>query len=187
MMPSAFGQCLGMQKDRRGRLKGPRALVIAGGQAAVLDWPLTPRVSLREPVVDALWIQPGYRPPAWGKNPPSVAPEIAGLLPKSEDLKGPRNEKKVGVTVKSSPNTNIVPGATHPTQNVGAEKSDPFGDLVAGALVDAIVPGASVIMDIANAAGEATTSSAPNHSPLIPGIPETGDAEPQEPEPEVGE
>ena len=147
MMPATFGQALGMQKDRRGRLQGPRAIIIAGGQAAVLDWPLTPRISLREPVVDARWIKPGYRPPEWGKDPPAVAPEIAGSLPKSEDPKGPKKEKEAADKVKPSQNTKMVPAATKLTQNVVAEQGDPdpFGDLVSGALADAILPGASVI------------------------------------------
>lgn len=186
MMPATFGQALGMQKDRRGRLQGPRAIIIAGGQAAVLDWPLTPRISLREPVVDARWIKPGYRPPEWGKDPPAVAPEIAGSLPKSEDPKGPKKEKEAADKVKPSQNTKMVPAATKLTQNVVAEQGDPdpFGDLVSGALADAILPGASVIIDIANTAGDATTLPGPGAAPPVPGI-----LEPESPvsEPEPGD
>ncbi|MDA8192337.1 MAG: hypothetical protein M0Z68_12925, partial [Gammaproteobacteria bacterium] len=174
LMPSAFGQEFGMQKDRRGRLQGPRALVIAGGQAAVLDWPLTPRTVLRDPVIDARWIQPGYKAPAWGKDPPAVAPEIAGSLPqKSEDPKGPKREKGEDGKTKPSPNMVPTPGANKPAQNVGAGKPepDPFGDLVAGVLADTLVPGASIVMDAANIAGD-TTLTASSASSLLPGITE---------------
>ncbi|MHB1608964.1 MAG: type IV secretory system conjugative DNA transfer family protein [Acidiferrobacter thiooxydans] len=189
LMPSAFGQELGMQKDRRGRLQGPRALVIAGGQAAVLDWPLTPRTVLRDPVIDARWIQPGYKAPAWGKDPPAVAPEIAGSLPqKSEDPKGPKREKDGDGKAKPSPNMMPTSEANKPAQNVGTKKPDPdpFGDLVGGILADTLLPGASVIMDAANTAGDATTAPAPGDTlPPTPGIsePEGDEAGHQEPEP----
>jgi hypothetical protein len=171
LMPATFGQELGMQKDRRGRLQGPRALLLAAGEAALLDWPLVPRTSLRKPVIDARWIKPGYRAPAWGRDPPAVAPEIVGSLPKkSENPKGPKKEKEADVKAKPSPN--MVPETTKPAQNVGAEKPnpDPFGDLVGGVLADAILPGASVIIDIANTAGDATTPTAPGAAPPVPGL-----------------
>ncbi|MHB1609707.1 MAG: type IV secretion system DNA-binding domain-containing protein [Acidiferrobacter thiooxydans] len=96
LMPATFGQELGMQTDSQGRLLGPRALLIGGNQAAILDWPLTPRTSLREPVVDARWIQPGYKPPAWGKTPPVVA---VPLLPKSGEIADPEKPKKEKETI----------------------------------------------------------------------------------------
>lgn len=194
LMPSAFGQEFGMQKDRRGRLQGPRALMIAGGQAAVLDWPLTPRTVLRDPVIDARWIQPGYNAPAWGRDPPMVAPEIAGSLPKSkEEPKGPEKEEEKMPVEKVKPNMVPMPGANKPAQNGGAKKGgpDPFSDLVCGILADTIAPGSSLIIDIANAAGDATTPTAPGAAPPVPGMPEAepGHAEPQdqEPEPEPGD
>ena len=176
-----------MQKDRHGRLQGPRALVIAGGQAAVLDWPLTPRTTLRDPVIDARWIQPGYKAPAWGKDPPAVAPEIAGSLPKSkEDPRGTEKEKKPVEKVKPSPNMVPMPGIT-PPRNVGAEKPDPdpFGDLVSGVLADAFLPGASVIIDIANTVGDAAAPTATGTTPPTPGIQEPD--EPEHSEPEAGD
>jgi hypothetical protein len=67
-----------------------------------------------------------------------------------------------------------TPGANKPTQNVGAEKpeADPFGDIVAGVLADTLVPGASIAMDAANIAGDATTLTGPDAPSLVPGITE---------------
>ena len=60
-------------------------------------------------------------------------------------------------------------------------ESDPFGDIVSSVLADVIVPGASVIIDVASVAGDAT-QEIHGAAPQIPGIPEPGEAEPEEPE-----
>jgi hypothetical protein len=186
LMPSSFGQELGMQKDRRRRLKGPRALLLAAGEAALLDWPLVPRTGLRKAIIDARWIEPGYQAPPWGRDPPALAPEIASGGPKTggdTDAKKPKGQQ----TVEPKSRAPQAAPRRMPTPKPQATKDepDPFGDLVAGALADAILPGASVIIDVASAMGDAT-QPIPGAVSRAPGMPES-EAELDEPEIEPGD
>ncbi len=182
LMPSSFGQELGMQKDRRGRLKGPRALVLAAGEAALLGWPLVPRTSLREPVADARWIRPGYQAPPWGRDPPLVAPEIAGVPPKTGGGADAKKIKKEQ-TVELKGRVPQTPSQRAPkAQATKDAETDPFGDLVGGILADVLLSDASVVVDIANTAGDTTAPTAPGAAPPVPGIPEPESPE-SEPEP----
>lgn len=146
-MPSSFGQELGMQKDRRGSLLGTRALVLAGGEAAVLRWPLTSRIKLREPIVDARWLAPGYKPPAWGRDPPAVAPEIAGSLPKSgEQTDKPKKPAQEQTTTVTTVATDLADLPTLPGQQ-GPQEALPTDRVTEGVLehlLDAAAPGAAL-------------------------------------------
>lgn len=153
LMPAAFGQEFGMQKDVRGRLKGPRALMVVGGQAGVLDWPLTPRVSLREPIVDARWIQPGYKAPAWGRDPPVFAPELKASLPQTGERttrKKPTQEQAPVVTVtptKDPADLPVLPGLGHAAHNEPEPQESPAERVAQGVLehvLDAAAPGAAL-------------------------------------------
>ena len=147
LMPSSFGQELGMQKDRRGSLLGTRALVLAGGEAAVLRWPLTSRIKLREPIVDARWLAPGYKPPAWGRDPPAVAPEIAGSLPKSgEQTDKPKKPAQEQTTTVTTVATDLADLPTLPGQQ-GPQEALPTDRVTEGVLehlLDAAAPGAAL-------------------------------------------
>ena len=164
LLPASFGQELGMQKDRRGHLKGPRALMLAGGQAALIDWPLTPRIALREPVVDARWIQPGYHPPAWGQDPPVVAPQLAGSLSKTGKQKQAHKKKPVQeqqtatVTVtKQDPDLPpLLPGQQPEPQET------PVDRLAGGVLehvLDAAAPGAALAARILGLVSDTATAT----------------------------
>lgn len=168
LMPAAFGQELGMQTDSRGRLKGPRALVMAGRSAAILDWPLTPRVSLREPVVDARWIRPGYQAPAWGRDPPAVAPEIAGSLPKSgEQTNKPKKVQEqattITVTPAQDPDLPVLPGQQEP------QESSPTDRAAQGVLehvLDMAAPGAALAAKILGLVADTAASATPTGQPV---------------------
>ncbi|MHB1609632.1 MAG: type IV secretion system DNA-binding domain-containing protein [Acidiferrobacter thiooxydans] len=171
LMPSGFGQEMGMQKDRRGNLLGTRALVLAGGEAAVLRWPLTPRTTLREPVVDARWIAPGYKPPAWGRDPPVVAPQIAGSLAKAGEQKTdkPKKAQEQTTTVTTVNTTQgladlpILPGQQEPQE----EQESPTDRLAGGVLehlLDAAAPGAALAARILGLVAD-TASATPAGQP----------------------
>ncbi len=67
-------------------------------------------------------------------------------------------------------------------------ESDPFADIVGGVFADALVPGASIALDIINTIGE-VTPGAPGAAPATPRMPEV-EPEPDEPgptEPEAGD
>ena len=147
LMPSTFGQELGMQKDRRGRLQGPRALLLAGGEAALLSWPLVPRTSLREPVVDARWLAPGYKPPAWGRDPPVVARQIAGSLAKTGEQKTDKPKKVqeqaptvTTVTTTQDPDLPTLPGQ----QEAQESPTERVTEAAMEHVLDAAMPGASL-------------------------------------------
>lgn len=172
LMPSSFGQELGMQTDSRGRLLGPRALMLGAGRAAILDWPLTPRTTLREPVVDARWIQPGYQVPAWGKTPPDVAaPPTAAERPDDKDKAKRRSPAPAPLTPAP------IQGADLPDCPVTpiAQQESPSNDLATEAAahaVDAVVPGASLAARIlglaAQASGQVPPTAPQQSAPMIP-------------------
>ncbi len=171
LMPASFGQELGMQTDSRGRLLGPRALLFGGGQAAVLDWPLTPRTTLREPVVDARWIQPGYKPPAWGKTPPDVAapPSAAAVSPDQPDPKKKKEQaQSVAVMVPAAAQDPDLPGA--PVAKPEQQPAD-IGDHLAGELVehalDMALPGASLAAKILGLTSQATPTTPQQQQPGV--------------------
>ena len=164
LMPSAFEQELGMQTDARGRLQGPRALMIGGGQAAILDWPLTPRTSLREPIVDARWIQPGYKPPAWGKTPPAVAAPPSAASPNQPDPKKKKEQaQSVTVTVPTPTQDPDLPGAPVPKSEQQPDIGDHLVEEVAGQVLDLALPGASLAARILRLAtqGQGAAQAAP--------------------------
>ncbi len=186
LLPSMFGQELGMQKDRRGNLLGTMALMLAGGEAAVLRWPLTPRINLREPIVDARWIAPGYKPPAWGKNPPTVAPQLAGALPKTgeqtADEKKPEQETTTTTTVMAQdPDLPTIPGQQ-------AEQETPGEHLAGGMLehvLDVALPGAGLAAKILGLVGDASPSpAAVPTQPIMTVTERQGQQEEKEPEDE---
>ncbi|MHB1752195.1 MAG: type IV secretory system conjugative DNA transfer family protein [Acidiferrobacter sp.] len=120
-----------------------------------------------------------------------------GAKPKAEDTqkKASQDREQVPDRSKSTttkkpqqmqPSTSQAQAQVAPRKEKGGE-SDPFGDLVGGALADAILPGASVIIDIANTAGDATTLPGPGGAPPAPGIPNQPDEPEQSSEPEAGD
>ena len=67
LLPASFGQ------ELRVLPTGPRALLMSGGEAALLDWRFPELQKSRPPYVAARWTQPSYQRPVWGKTPPDVA------------------------------------------------------------------------------------------------------------------
>ena len=188
LMPSSFGQEMGMQKDRRGRLKGPRALLLAAGEAALLDWPLVPRGGLREPVVDARWIQPGYQAPPWGRDPPALAPQIAGSLPKTGEQtdkpKKPAQEQTTTTVVAPAqdPDLPILPGQQEPQESSPTER---VTEAAMEHVLDAAMPGASLaarILGLVADAAPPTPTGQPVQTVTI--IKQQGQETEQEPEDE---
>ena len=157
LMPASFGQELGMQSDSHGRLKGPRALVFGGGQAAVLDWPLTPRTTLREPVVDARWIQPGYKPPAWGKTPPNVAAPPSAPDHPDDDKGKPRGPAPTPPTPAPIPSGDLPDFPAAPA--VQESPSDHLASELVEHALNMALPGASLAAKILGLTSQATPTT----------------------------
>ncbi len=171
LMPSSFGQELGMQKDRRGRLKGPRALVMAAGAAAVLDWPLVPRGGLREPIVDARWIKPGYQAPPWGRDPPLVAPQLAGSLPKTGEQtdkpKRPEREEQTTTVITTvttqDPDLPTLPGQQEPQES---SPTDGVTEAAVEHVIDVAMPGAALAARILGLVADAAPATPTTGQPV---------------------
>ena len=76
LLPASFGQELRVLPG------GPRALLMSGGEAALLDWPFPALQKHRPAYVAARWTRPGYARPVWGKAPPDVAAPPSAAAPK---------------------------------------------------------------------------------------------------------
>jgi hypothetical protein len=158
LLPASFGQ------ELRVLPTGPRALLMSGGEAALLDWKFPPLQTHRPAYVAARWTQPGYARPVWGKAPPDVAaPPSASEPPDVKDKK--QREQPQSVTV-----TNPVPLATSgdlpdfPAAPSVPESPSPGDDLVkeaAGHSLDAVVPDASLAARILEMAAQASGQGRP--------------------------
>lgn len=172
LMPASLGQELGMQINRRGRLNGPRALMLGGGQAAILDWPLAPRTTLREPVVDARWIQPEYKAPAWGKTPPDVAASAtAAERPDDKDKAKRRSSAPAPLTPAPIEGADLPDFPATPVAQQESSSNDVATEAAAHAM-DAVVPGASLAARIlglvAQASGQVPPTAPQQSAQMIP-------------------
>ena len=172
LLPASFGQ------ELRVLPKGPRALLISGGEAALLDWTFPVLQKLCEAYVQARWTQPGYARPVWGKAPPDVAapPSAPDRPDNDKGKKPPRGPAPAPLTPTPTP-TPIPSGdlPDFPAAPSVAESPSPGDDLVkeaAGHALDAVVPGASLAARIlemaAQASGQAPPAGPQQPSPLIP-------------------
>ena len=165
LLPASFGQ------ELRVLPTGPRALLMSGGEAALLDWPFPELQKSRPPYVAARWTQPGYQRPVWGKTPPDVAaPPSASTRPEDkEKVKRAAAPAPAPLTPAPIPSGDLPDFPSTPT----AEES-PSNDLAKEAIghaLDAVVPGASLAARIlemaAQAAGQAPPAAAQQFAPLI--------------------
>lgn len=158
LLPASFGQ------ELRVLPTGPRALLMSGGEAALLDWPFPALQKHRPAYVAARWTQPGYARPVWGKAPPDVAaPPVTTRGERPEDNKSKsKKPEAVAVTVTIPPQVQASDLPDFPITGAVPEKS-PAGALAEKAvdhLLDAAVPGAALAARILELAGM-TVSQAP--------------------------
>ena len=170
LLPASFGQ------ELRVLPTGPRALLMSGGEAALLDWPFPALQKHRPAYVAARWTQPGYQRPVWGKAPPDVAaPPSASARPEDKEKAKRREQAPAPLTPAPVQGADLPDFPTTP----GAPQESP-GDHVAREAathgiehaLDAVAPGAGLVARILSLAGQATqaapaTSAQP--APLIPG------------------
>ncbi len=165
LLPASFGQ------ELRVLPTGPRALLMSGGEAALLDWPFPELQKSRPPYVAARWTQPGYQRPVWGKTPPDVAaPPSAPDHP--DDDKGkrpPRGPAPTPLTPAPSPDLPSFPAAPAAQESPGADVAQEAAEHV----LNAVVPGAGLVARILSLAGQAAQQAAPappatRAAPLMP-------------------
>lgn len=167
--------------------KGVKALIISRGKdiASLLRWPYYTAPEKRDERIDASWLLPGYKRPVWGADPLPVADvpdtdaeRLAPLQNPTPDIppETPQEPPKT-LAVKSPKASTMTPAPAQPAPQKPPreDESDPFGEIVGGALADALMPGASVALDALDIIDEAYGNEpTPPPTPQIPG-PEVGD------------
>ena len=166
LLPAAFGQ------ELRVLPTGPRALLMSGGEAALLDWPFPPLQKHRPAYVQARWTQPGYARPVWGKAPPDVAAPPT-TTDRPDEKKAKRREEAAPTPPTPAPVTLSGDLPDFPTTPTAQESpGDDLAKEVAGHTLDVAVPGASLAARIlemaAGASGQVPPAAAQQSAPLIP-------------------
>ena len=131
LMPAAFGRDLQVIKGR-----GPRALLMAGGEAAILNWPFPHLPTYRPDRIEARWIQPNYQRPDWGKAPPDVGKPSAPAAAVPHSKKKPEKDQQaqaLGTPMRDSETPRPLPPDT--------DLADPIQDLV----LDHLAPGLGLL------------------------------------------
>ena len=178
LLPSTFGQ------ELRVLPKGPRALLMSGGEAALLDWPFPSLQKHREPFIAARWVRAGYQRPVWGKLPPALPP-IAGDRPEEPKPKGPKGPKGLEGSAKrqapaqtplSAPGPAVKkPDPTPAGKTSGGESlTDHAAQEIAGHVLDMALPGAGIAARILGIVAQAAPGPSQAAPPLTPGIPAAG-------------
>ncbi len=198
MPEAAFGHKLGPSTE------GVLGVLLPDGSevVAVLQWPFHQSGDNQvKPKVLGVWVKPGYVRPVWGKVPlavadvpadaPAGADEGQGGQSGTQKQQNPNQQKEQtksssqAETKSEGPQGAGLGTSTQPekekpkTEGKGAEEEDPFAELVAGMLLDGVLPGASVVMDVAEKIGG--DGVAANAAPLIvtptinPPAPENGE------------
>lgn len=170
MQSSEFGTHLSVNLRKR----TVRALLLAGGEASILDWPFFNKQKRRPDRVDAEWVKIGYKRPRWGAVPPPVAAppddDEADPAAPAQAKKPPEAQQQAKPVPQAAAKTQVqvTPGqAQKPSPKREAESPDPIGDMAGSTLLDAVIPGAGIVSDLArqilDAAGmsEATAPAAP--------------------------
>ncbi len=174
LMPAQFGQVLGVGR------KGPRAVLLGGGAAAMLDWPFPEVKPLRKDRVDAAWVKVGYKRPTWGAVPPPVAapPDedsesthtAPSAIPNSkkplQDKPSPAQEPKAKAKAKAA----LAPTAANQKPKAALrdqESPDPVADTAGSTMLDAVVPGAGALSDLARAILDAAGMSDEAAPPVV--------------------
>ncbi len=157
LMPASFGQEFRLVKNWLGRMIGPRLLMIAGGEAAILDWRF-PAITKRRPArVAARWIGVGYRRPRWGKEPPQVVKEGQGgegkeVESRVETEKGQGREGHR--TVNEVPRAAAMEGVAGSVARAADKENEAVADAAGEHLIDLAIPGAGLVAKITGMAAE---------------------------------
>ncbi|OCB03401.1 hypothetical protein BBC27_08010 [Acidithiobacillus ferrivorans] len=136
MLPGEF------KEELRVTQQGPRALLLAPGANALLQFPFPQLQSYRKARVDAAWTLPGFTRPVWGAVPPRTGTPSEGT------------ESAASVVAQASVTTQIIeqqPESTPPLAAPVASDSglaDLAADHVVSASIDSVLPGAGALFEL---------------------------------------
>lgn len=148
LLPASFGQELRITPG------GPRALLMAAGEAALLDWLFPVLTKHRPAFVEARWTRPGYQRPTWGKAPPDVpaAPASLSETGKQTTQKKPAPQPPVPVVTVpvSDADLPLVPTKQRPESAV-----DHVAQSALEHVLSAVAPGAALAARVLGLARDA--------------------------------
>lgn len=147
MLPGEF------KEELRVTPQGPRALLLAPGANAILQWPFPALKGYRKSRVDAAWTLPGYTRPVWGAVPPRTGTPSQG------------SESGASVVAQASVTTQIIeqqPESTPtPAPATDSGVADLAADHVISAGLDSMLPGAGALFELMSSAEPGPDGPAP--------------------------
>ena len=148
MMPGEFGG------ELRVTPQGPRALLLAPGANALLQFPFPQLQSYRKARVDAAWTQPGFNRPVWGAVPPKTGTPTQGTEAAATSV--PQAQAQTTQIIEQQQDNTTTPALT-PVSDSGL--ADLAADHTVSAALDAALPGAGALFDLMSNATEPGQSS----------------------------
>ena len=132
---------------------GPRALLLAPGANAVLQWPFPQLQVFRKARIDADWTLPGYARPVWGAVPPRTGTPTQG------------SESAASVAQAAQVTTQIIEQQPESTQTPAPVMDSGLADLAADHIMagglDAALPGAGALFELMSMAEPRQSTPAP--------------------------
>ena len=144
MMPGEF------KEELRVTDIGPRALLLAPGANALLQWNF-PRLQIyRKARIDADWTLPGYARPVWGAVPPKTGTPSQGTESAAAASMAQASSAQTVQIIEQQPES--TPPTPAPVTDSGL--ADLAGDHVVSAGLDSMLPGAGALFELMSNAAE---------------------------------
>ncbi|MBU2766525.1 type IV secretion system DNA-binding domain-containing protein [Acidithiobacillus ferrivorans] len=137
IMPSQFGSDLHVIEN-----VGVKALILTGKHASIVQWGFPKLQRMRPAVCYAKWTLPSFERPDWGAVPPKVdTPEpVATPMTQAETT----TQAPAQQNLQEAVDTNA--GKVAATETDDATESETAADILKDHIVDAIIPGASMLL-----------------------------------------
>lgn len=140
MMPGEFGEELRVVPNI-----GPRAILMAPGVKALLQWPFPPLQTFRKSRIDAAWTLPGFTRPVWGAVPPRTGTPSQGTESAAASVAQASSAQTV--IIEQQDNT---PAPAAPATDSGL--ADFAADHVIAGGLDVVLPGAGALFELMSGA-----------------------------------
>jgi hypothetical protein len=130
---------------------GPKALLLAPGANAILQWPFPKLQTYRDARIDADWTQPGFDRPVWGAVPPRTGTATQGT------------ESAAVIDTKQQKATVIVEQQDAPVAAPTADAglADLVADHAVSAGIDSVLPGAGALFELMSVSEPGEAGPAP--------------------------
>lgn len=148
MLPGEF------KEELRVTQQGPRALLLAPGANAILQFPFPELKKFRKARVDAAWTLPGYDRPVWGAVPPRTGTPTQG----TEAAASVAVAQQATQIIEQQPQQENAP-VHAPMADAGL--ADMVADHVVSAGLDSVLPGAGALFDLMSMAEPGPAGPAP--------------------------